>query len=61
MGLRLADISIPVTIWCGTQVHRVRHMDFQAKTIPRSSLVLWPDGDHLGMAKHWSEILEAVV
>jgi pimeloyl-ACP methyl ester carboxylesterase len=60
-GFRLADIQIPVTIWCGSQDPRVRFMQFQADTIPNSSLVIWPDSGHLGMAKHWSEILEAVV
>ena len=60
-GFRLADISIPVTIWFGSQDHRIKHMDFQARTIPHSSVVVWPDSGHLGMAKHWGEILEAVV
>lgn len=60
-GFRLADISIPVTIWFGSQDHRIKHMDFQAKAIPQSSVFVWPDSGHLGVAKHWSEILEAVV
>ena len=60
-GFRLAEISIPVTIFCGGQDPRVRHMQFQVDTIPNSSLVIWPDSGHLGMAKHWTEILEAVV
>ena len=60
-GFRLAEISIPVTICCGGQDPRVRHMQFQADTITNSSLIIWPDSGHLGMAKHWSEVLEAVV
>ncbi len=60
-GFRLCDISIPVTIWCGSQDPRVGTMDFQANTIPHSSLVTWPDSGHLGFVKHWREILEAVV
>lgn len=60
-GFRLADISIPVTIWCGCQDPRLKHMDFQARTIPHSSVVIWPDCGHLGLVKHWREILEAVV
>jgi len=59
-GFRLADISIPVTIWCGSQDPRIKYMDFQARTIPRSSLVVWPDGGHLGFVKHWREVLDAV-
>jgi pimeloyl-ACP methyl ester carboxylesterase len=59
-GFRLADISIPVTIWCGSQDPRMKYMDFQASTIPKSSLVIWPDSGHLGFVKHWREVLEAV-
>jgi pimeloyl-ACP methyl ester carboxylesterase len=59
-GFRLADISIPVSIWCGGQDPRVRHMEFQSKAIRNSSLTIWPDSGHLGVAKHWNEILEAV-
>ena len=59
-GFRLADIAIPVTIWCGSQDPRVKHMEFQVRTIPHSSLVIWPDSGHLGFVKHWAEILEAV-
>jgi len=59
-GFRLAEIQIPVTIWCGSQDSRVTHTDFQASTIPHSSVVIWPDSGHLGFVKHWQEILEAV-
>jgi len=62
-GFRLAEISIPVTIWHGSQDPWVKQedIDFQASTIPNCSLVIWPDGGHLGFVKHWGEILEAVV
>jgi pimeloyl-ACP methyl ester carboxylesterase len=62
-GFRLADISIPVTIWHGSQDPRVKQeqIDFQATTIPNASVVIWPDAGHLGFVKHWQEILEAVV
>jgi pimeloyl-ACP methyl ester carboxylesterase len=59
-GFLLADVSIPITLWCGGEDPRVDTMDFQVNTIPRSSLVIWPDSGHLGMVKHWTEILEAV-
>ena len=38
-GFRLADISIPVSIWHGSQDPWVKqeHIDFQASTIPNSS------------------------
>jgi len=60
-GFRLADISIPVSIWFGSQDPRIKSLDFQARTIPQSSVVVWPDCGHLGFARHWSEILDAVV
>jgi pimeloyl-ACP methyl ester carboxylesterase len=61
-GFRLADISIPVSIWRGSQDWVTREdIDFQAKTIPDCSAVTWPDCGHLGFVKHWKEVLEAVV
>jgi len=61
-GFRLADISIPVGIWHGAQDPFVStaHLDFQLRTIRRSSLVTWPDSGHLGFVKHWGEVLQAV-
>jgi pimeloyl-ACP methyl ester carboxylesterase len=58
-GFRLADIPMPVHIWHGSQDPRVTtaDIDFQVSTIPRSSLVTWPDSGHLGFVKHWGEIL----
>lgn len=60
-GFRLADISIPVTLWCGGQDPRVKTMDYQVNTLPHGSLVIWPESGHLGCFKHWTEILESVV
>jgi len=61
-GFRLADIPIPVHIWHGAQDPWVTtaDIDFQVRTIPRSSLVVWPDSGHLGFVKHWSEILSTL-
>jgi pimeloyl-ACP methyl ester carboxylesterase len=62
-GFRLADIPIPVSIWHGTQDPWVKreYIDFQASTVPKCTVVIWPDSGHLGFVKHWSDILEAVV
>ena len=59
-GFRMADISMPVTIWRGSQdpAHQTRRVP--AEPIRQSSLVIWPDCGHLGFAKHWGELLEAV-
>ena len=61
-GFRMADISMPVTIWRGIQDPWVtqEHVEFQRNTIRQSSLVIWPDSGHLGFVKHWGELLEAV-
>jgi pimeloyl-ACP methyl ester carboxylesterase len=44
-GFRLADISIPVSVWHGSQDPWVKqeHVEFQASTIPQCSLVIWSD------------------
>ena len=61
-GFRLAGISMPVTVWHGSQDRWVRtvDIDWQVRTIPNTSLVVWPDGGHLGFVKHFAEILMAV-
>jgi pimeloyl-ACP methyl ester carboxylesterase len=61
-GFRLADIRVPVGIWHGVQDPWVTtaDIDFQVDSIPRTSLVVWPDGGHLGFARHWGEILETL-
>ena len=61
-GFRLADISIPVSIWHGAQDPWTsqEEIDWQASTIPNSTVTVWDDGGHLGFVKHWGEILEAV-
>jgi pimeloyl-ACP methyl ester carboxylesterase len=58
-GFRLADIQIPMRIWYGRQDPWVTDADiaFQVGTIPRTTLVIWPDSGHLGFVKHWGEIL----
>jgi pimeloyl-ACP methyl ester carboxylesterase len=62
-GFRIADIRIPVTVFHGGQDQRVKrqHVDFQVRTIPNSSLVVWPDGGHLAFVKHWAEVLAAII
>lgn len=61
-GFRLADISIPVSIWHGAQDPWVtqEQIDWQAMTIPNSTVTVWDDSGHLGFVKHFREILDAV-
>jgi pimeloyl-ACP methyl ester carboxylesterase len=59
---RLVDISIPVHLWHGEQdpIVPLASQQFAAETIPHSRLTIWPDAGHLGIAKHWRQVLEAV-
>jgi pimeloyl-ACP methyl ester carboxylesterase len=61
-SFRLADISIPVHLWHGEQDPRVRlsTQEFAAETIPDARLTIWPDAGHLGIAKYWHQVIEAV-
>jgi pimeloyl-ACP methyl ester carboxylesterase len=61
-GFRLADITIPVSIWHGAQDPWVteEQIEWQAKTIPDSTVTVWDDSGHLGFVKHFREILDAV-
>lgn len=61
-GFRLADITVPVTIWRGAldPVVTQEQVDYEAETIPNASVVIWPDVGHFGVAKYWGDILAAV-
>jgi pimeloyl-ACP methyl ester carboxylesterase len=61
-SFRLADISMPVHLWYGKQERAAYHeaAEFAAETIPDARLTSWPDAGHMGVAKHWREILEAI-
>jgi pimeloyl-ACP methyl ester carboxylesterase len=61
-SFRLADISVPVHIWYGEQeLSAYREAaEFAAETIPDARVTGWPDAGHMGVAKYWCEILEAV-
>jgi pimeloyl-ACP methyl ester carboxylesterase len=58
----LADISIPVHLWHGEQdlIVPLASQEFAAETIPDSRLTIWPAAGHLGIARHWRQVLEAV-
>lgn len=61
-GFRLTDISTPVHVWHGRQDPLVKqaHIDFMARRIPDCKLEVWDDCGHVGIAKHWDEILHAL-
>ena len=64
-GFRLSDIGVPVTLWWGLQDARYseerRPLErWVQERIPVCRTVAWPDSGHMGIAKHWREVLEAV-
>jgi pimeloyl-ACP methyl ester carboxylesterase len=61
-GFRVADIAPEVHVWHGAQdpIVERRHIDLIVQTLPNPRLTVWNDSGHLGPARHWGEILEAV-
>lgn len=61
-GFDLADIPIEVSLWHGEHDHLEsrRSVDLVAEGIPRCRVVSWPDAGHLGLMKHWDEVLATV-
>ncbi len=62
-GFRLDEIPLRVHLWHGEQDHRVsaEYAEFIRDQIPDCMLTTWPDSGHMGMAKHWDQVLAALV
>jgi pimeloyl-ACP methyl ester carboxylesterase len=60
-GFRLEDIAMDVHLWHGKQDTLVSLDDVEwvASRIPKCRLIIWDDAGHLGVAKHWDEVLAA--
>lgn len=58
-GFDVADVTQEVGIWCGALDDRDIRLaaDYFAATIPRASLVMYPDAGHLLGIPHWAEML----
>jgi pimeloyl-ACP methyl ester carboxylesterase len=58
-GFSLNEIEAHVHLWHGGQDTWVDRNDFErvAAEIPHSTLTVWPDAGHFGIAKHWSDVL----
>jgi hypothetical protein len=57
-GFRIADVRSGVRLWHGAQDTR-GEPDFRylAATLPGCRAQVWPDGGHLGVVRHWREVL----
>jgi pimeloyl-ACP methyl ester carboxylesterase len=65
-GFRLDEISIPVHIWYGVQDARFQGrgrelVDWIAGRIPHCVVVTWKDARHMGLVKHWDELVATFV
>lgn len=62
-GFRLDEIPVHVQVWHGEQDTRVTaaQAEFVSNQIPDAVLTTWPDAGHMGMAKHWDQVLAALV
>jgi pimeloyl-ACP methyl ester carboxylesterase len=60
-GFRIADVRAGVRISHGAEDTR-GDPDFRylAATLPACRSAVWPDAGHLGVLRHWQEVLEAV-
>jgi pimeloyl-ACP methyl ester carboxylesterase len=60
-GFRVADVRAGVRISHGVEDKR-GEPDFRylAATLPACRSEVWPDAGHLGVLRHWQEVLEAV-
>jgi pimeloyl-ACP methyl ester carboxylesterase len=61
-GFSVADIRQPVHVWSGGSDSMVRPADsrYLGASIPRATLVTYPDEGHLIPISHWAEMLAAL-
>ncbi len=59
-GFRIAEVRAGVRLWHGAQDTR-GEPDFRylAATLPGCRARVWPDAGHLGVVRHWREVLAA--
>lgn len=61
-GFSVADVGQPTYVWCAGSDVQVgqAHADYLAESIPRATLVSFPDAGHLFPISHWAEMLAAL-
>jgi pimeloyl-ACP methyl ester carboxylesterase len=62
-GFSMADIHLPVHVWCGESDFMVdrAQTDYLAESIPGANLVIYAGGGHLIPISHWAEMLAALL
>lgn len=60
---RLEEISVEVLLWHGAldALAPCGAGEFLASRLPNCKATFWPDEGHIGIARHWGEILDALV
>jgi hypothetical protein len=60
-GFRIGDLRPRIRLWHGAEDTRAEP-DFRylAATLPDCEPQVWPDVGHLGVLRHWREVLESV-
>jgi pimeloyl-ACP methyl ester carboxylesterase len=58
-SFRLEEISVEVCLWHGRldAIAPCTAAEFLASRIPGCRVTIWPDEGHIGIARHWDEIL----
>lgn len=61
-GFSVSDVGQPVRVWCATADVQVpmANANYLATSIPRASLITFPDAGHLFPISHWAEMLAAL-
>jgi pimeloyl-ACP methyl ester carboxylesterase len=60
---RLEEISVEVSLWQGELdvITPRAGAEYLASKIPNCKLTIWQEDGHIGIARHWDEILRALV
>jgi pimeloyl-ACP methyl ester carboxylesterase len=58
-GFKLEDVPLHVHAWHGEHDHLVKReaVDFVAERVPSLEVTTWPHDGHLGLMRHWGEVL----
>jgi pimeloyl-ACP methyl ester carboxylesterase len=60
---RLQEISVEVSLWHGELdvITSRAGAKYLASKIPNCKVTIWPEDGHIGIARHWDDILQALI
>ncbi|MEP7119641.1 MAG: alpha/beta hydrolase [Byssovorax sp.] len=61
-GFRIEDLAMEVNLFLAAEdaVFPPSRADDWIHRLPRARVICWPDAGHLGLAKHWGEVLASI-